>query len=160
MDSLKSPCVTSYRSSIDTVAVKCLVFEKIAFLHFGDRRTDKLTDKQMDSCDALSRCRERWLNKHISSVCNQLSLLVHQGTSSYCVLCCWKIKCNKELTLSIQLIHVYHLGWWFKWTSHICNETKQDAILHMWQELTCSRLSPPHETRAYEFTLWRRNLLL
>ena len=40
-----------YRSSIDTVALNCLVFEKIAFLHFRGRQTDK----QMDSCDAWSR---------------------------------------------------------------------------------------------------------
>jgi len=47
-------------SSIDTIALNCLVFEKIAFLHFGDRQTDK----QMDSSDALSRSRyrERRLN--------------------------------------------------------------------------------------------------
>jgi len=65
MGSLKSPCTTSYRSSIETIALNCLVFEKIAFLHFGDRQTDTDTDKQMDSIDALSRsrCRERRLNK-------------------------------------------------------------------------------------------------
>jgi len=40
MGSLKSSCTTSYRSSIETIALNCLVFEKIAFLHFGDRRTD------------------------------------------------------------------------------------------------------------------------
>jgi len=40
MGSLKSPCTTSYRSSIETIAVNCLLFEKIAFLHFGDRQTD------------------------------------------------------------------------------------------------------------------------
>jgi len=59
--SLKSPCTTSYRSSIETIALNCLVFEKIAFLHFGDRQTDK----QMDRPIALSRsrCRERRLNK-------------------------------------------------------------------------------------------------
>jgi len=28
-------------------------------LHFGDRQTDKKTDKQMDSSDALSRSRYR-----------------------------------------------------------------------------------------------------
>jgi len=60
MGSLKSPCTTSYMSSVDTIALNCLVFEKIAFfLHFGDRQTDKLTnkqtDKQMDSSDAWSR---------------------------------------------------------------------------------------------------------
>jgi len=34
MGSLKSPCTNSYRSSIDTIALNCIVFEKIAFLHF------------------------------------------------------------------------------------------------------------------------------
>ena len=29
-----------YRSSIDTIALNCLVFEKIAFLHFGDEIQD------------------------------------------------------------------------------------------------------------------------
>jgi len=42
MASLKSPCTTSYRSSIDTTALNCLVFEKIPFfLQFGDRQTDE-----------------------------------------------------------------------------------------------------------------------
>ena len=31
MGSLKSPCTTSNRSSIETIALNCLVFEKIAF---------------------------------------------------------------------------------------------------------------------------------
>jgi len=39
--SLKISCTTSYRSSIETIALNCLVFEKIAFfLYFGDRQTD------------------------------------------------------------------------------------------------------------------------
>ena len=47
MGSLKSPCATSYRSSVETIALNCLVFEKIAFfLHFGDRQTDKQTDRR------------------------------------------------------------------------------------------------------------------
>ena len=47
MGSLKSPCTTSYRSSIDTMALNCLVFEKIVFiLQFGDRQTDKQTNEQ------------------------------------------------------------------------------------------------------------------
>jgi len=41
--SLKSPGTTSYRSSIETIALNCLVFEKIAFLHFGDRQTTRGT---------------------------------------------------------------------------------------------------------------------
>jgi len=62
MGSLKSPCTTSYRSSIDTIALNSLVFEKIAFFPFW-RQTDKQTDEQMGSIDALSccRCRERRL---------------------------------------------------------------------------------------------------
>jgi len=39
------------------MALNCLVFEKIAFLHYGDRRTNKQTDKQMTGC------REQRLNK-------------------------------------------------------------------------------------------------
>jgi len=64
MGSLKSPCTTSYRPSIATIALNCLVFEKILFLQFGDRQTDKQTNKQIDSIDALSpsRYRERRLN--------------------------------------------------------------------------------------------------
>jgi len=62
MGSMKSRCTTSYRSSIDTVALNCLVFEKIAFFNFA---TDIETNKPMDSIDPLSRsrCRERRLNK-------------------------------------------------------------------------------------------------
>ena len=49
MGSLKSPCATSYRSSIDTIALNCLVFEKIAFLRFDDRQTDKQTNRWTSS---------------------------------------------------------------------------------------------------------------
>jgi len=55
--SLKSPCTTFYRSSIETISLNCLVFEKNrVFLHFCDRQTDE----QMDSTEALSRSRCRW----------------------------------------------------------------------------------------------------
>jgi len=51
---------------LETIALYCLVFEKIAFFAFW-RQTDRQTDEQMDSMiiDALSRsrCRERRLNK-------------------------------------------------------------------------------------------------
>ena len=60
MGSLKSRCTTSYRSSIDTIAINCLLFEKIAFFAFW-RQTDKQTDEQMDT--SRSRCRERRLDK-------------------------------------------------------------------------------------------------
>jgi len=42
--SLKSPCTTSYRSSIDSIALNCLVFEKIAFFAFW-RQTDEQTNR-------------------------------------------------------------------------------------------------------------------
>jgi len=45
--SLKSPCATSYRSLIDTVALNCLVFEKIVFFSFW-RQTDKQTNRRTD----------------------------------------------------------------------------------------------------------------
>jgi len=48
MGSLKSPYETSYRSSIDTTALNCLVFEKIVLLYFGDMQTNKQTDRQTD----------------------------------------------------------------------------------------------------------------
>jgi len=62
MGSLKSPGTTSY----STIALKCLVFEKIAFFCIlaTGRQTDRQTDEEMDSIDALSRsrCRERRVN--------------------------------------------------------------------------------------------------
>jgi len=44
MGSLKSPCTTSYRSSIETTALNCLVFEKISFFVFW-RQTNKQTNR-------------------------------------------------------------------------------------------------------------------
>ena len=46
MHSLKSPCTTSYRSLIETLALNCLVFEIITFSYFGVMQTNKQTDKQ------------------------------------------------------------------------------------------------------------------
>jgi len=44
MGSLKSPCTTSYGLSIETIALNCLVFEKIAFFAFW-QQTHAQTDK-------------------------------------------------------------------------------------------------------------------
>ena len=58
MGSLKIPRTTSYRSSIETIALNCLVFEKIAFfLYFGDRQTDRRTDGQHRCTKLLSLSR-------------------------------------------------------------------------------------------------------
>jgi len=69
VSSLKSPCTTSYRSSMETIALNCLVFEKIAFLctHFGIRRT-KLTVGHHQCVKQLARYRQRPLNND-SAVC-------------------------------------------------------------------------------------------
>jgi len=50
MGSLKNPSKTSHRTSIETIALNCLVFEKIAFscTHFGDRQTDRQTEERTD----------------------------------------------------------------------------------------------------------------
>ena len=50
MGSLKSPCTTSCRSSIETIALNCLVFEKIAFFELW-RQTDRLTKRWTASMD-------------------------------------------------------------------------------------------------------------
>jgi len=67
MGSLKSPCTTSYRLSIDTIALNCVVFfwENRVFAIW--RQTNRQTNEQMDNTDAWSRsrCRERRLNKVI-----------------------------------------------------------------------------------------------
>jgi len=66
MGSLESPCKTYNRSSVETIALNCIVFEKIAFLctHFGDRQTDRQTNRWTASIvEATTRCRERRLNK-------------------------------------------------------------------------------------------------
>jgi len=55
--SLKSRCMTSYRSSIDTIALNCLVFEKITFLQFGDRQTNRRTDGHARRMKPLSLSR-------------------------------------------------------------------------------------------------------
>jgi len=67
MGSLKSPCATSYKSLIDTIALDCLVFEKMAF--FCILATNRQTNKQMDSTDPLSRSRsrERRLNNTLAT---------------------------------------------------------------------------------------------
>jgi len=55
MGSLKSPCTTSYKSLIETIALNCLVFfEKIAF--FCILATDRQTDKQLRLNNNLRSC--------------------------------------------------------------------------------------------------------
>ena len=59
MGSLKNPCTTSYRSSIETMALNCLVFEKIALCFLvTDRQTDRQTDVQAHCIKPLWLSRE------------------------------------------------------------------------------------------------------
>jgi len=60
MGSLKSPGTTSYRSSIATTALNCLVFEKIVFFAFRqqtDRQSKRRTDGQHRYIKPLSLSR-------------------------------------------------------------------------------------------------------
>jgi len=62
--------ITSYRSTMNTVALNCLVCEKIAFFEFW-RQTDRQTDKQTDGLHRCTKPLERRLNKciHIVYMC-------------------------------------------------------------------------------------------
>jgi len=50
MGFLKSPCTTSYRSSIDTIALNCLVFweNRVFCILATDRQTNKQTNRRTD----------------------------------------------------------------------------------------------------------------
>ena len=70
MGSLKSLCTTFYRSSIETIALNCLVFEKIAFFAFWrqtdrDKRTNGQTDGHHRCVKPQSRYLELQLNKKL-----------------------------------------------------------------------------------------------
>jgi len=52
MGSLKSPCTTSYRLLIETIALNCLIFEKIALFAFW-RQTDRQTNGRTNRWTAL-----------------------------------------------------------------------------------------------------------
>ena len=57
MSSLKSPCTTSFRSSIETMALNCLPFEKIAFFVFLATNRHRRTDGQARCMKPLSLSR-------------------------------------------------------------------------------------------------------
>jgi len=84
---LKSPCTTSYRLPIEIIFLNCLLFEKIAFLHFGDRQTDKWTDRQTDKqMDYISKS-----NQHFSS------LPILSGCPTYVNFCSDRMHKNLDL---------------------------------------------------------------
>ena len=56
MGSLKSPCTTSYRSSIEIIALNCLVFSFVCIVA-TDRQTDRRTDGQHRCTKPLSLSR-------------------------------------------------------------------------------------------------------
>jgi len=65
MGSLKK---TSYRSLIETIAINCLVFEKIASLctHFGDQQTHWLTNRKVKERIVLSEFDPRTTGRQLS----------------------------------------------------------------------------------------------
>ena len=63
MRSLISPSTTSYRSSMETITINCSFFEKIVFLQFGDRQTDRQSNRWTCLLHEAALCREQWLNK-------------------------------------------------------------------------------------------------
>ena len=149
MGSLKSPGTTSYRSSIETIALNCLFFEKIAFLHFGDRQTDRLTDKQtneqMDSTDALSRsrCRERRLNnsKNQSNIVGKLwateANVCMYFIMKYVFIQYWqkKTKCFPTCLVSIAIIANYSCvlhKYWEMFVPCFCAEVLAQSQFGKW----------------------------
>ena len=71
MRSLESPCRTSYLSSIKTMALTCLVFEKkTLFCVRVDRQTDGQTDKRRASSPKAPHLRAR---AFLAFGCNQFS---------------------------------------------------------------------------------------
>jgi len=118
MGSLKSPCTTFYMSSLATIALNCLVFEKIAFFCTSatGRQTDKQTNtnKQMDSTDALSRSRycERRLNneERFRSIQQFKDNAVNPCIESTYKFIDHVISQLKQMHDGIQQLSVYHVG--------------------------------------------------
>jgi len=55
MGYLKSPCTTSYRSSIETMALNCLVLRKLRFCHLAtDRQTNRWTRPSHEAALAVA----------------------------------------------------------------------------------------------------------
>ena len=106
MGSLKNPRTTSYRLSIDTIAVNCLVFweNNVFFCILAtDRQTDRETNRQINSIDAVSRsrCRERRLKKTNMNILwsSILELAPHPQCTWRQIGWCWP--CDLHLSPSI-----------------------------------------------------------
>jgi len=110
MGSLKSSCRTSYRSSIETIAPDCLVFEKktrfCVRILVTDRQTSGRTDEQMDKPSALSRLcyRERRFN-NVHFVCTGL-WRQRQNTRS---------GCGSGLFLCVYSLVISLTAGWARW---------------------------------------------
>ena len=120
MCSLKSPCTTSYMSSIDTTALTKLLsfWENGVFLHFGDRQTDRQTNRQTDKRTSRWTDPMHWAALAIAS--GGLIISAFAIATGNCCMKNGRLKlCYFEFsrlnlhtgTLPEQATH--HLGWWF-----------------------------------------------
>jgi len=120
--SLKSPCTTSYRSSIETIALNCLVFlEKITFFVFW-RQTDRLTNRQTDR---RTDGQHAW-NSHDS--CFKLDMIHARAWNSLPLetrACCSLLTFRRETKSHIfRQSSVIRLTWrrLLRWSADVCIE--------------------------------------
>jgi len=90
MGSLKSACTTSYRSSIETIPLNCLVLRKSLFYNLAtDRQTNSQTDRQTNRLTrqsheaALAVASGRLIIHNIQSMFNQLKQTLINKTVSF-----------------------------------------------------------------------------
>ena len=120
---------------------------KSRFLHFGDRQTDRQTDKQMDSSDALSRsrCRERRLNKHVSSVCKSAYYSIKTLRHIRPVLTCDKARAVAASLIQTRLDFANSLL--IRTSGSNINKLQrvQTALLEWYFKITTNQLPPSYQ---------------
>jgi len=83
MGSLKTSCRISYIRPIETIALNCLVFDKIAFC-VRSLATDRRTDGQHRCLKLLARYRKQRLNNSSSSCGGSKTMYMGLGNKKFC----------------------------------------------------------------------------